>query len=251
MKTRAGVCLFAAVIAAALDAFAGVNLIRNGTFEGTATQADWGSYASHADFSCTDWTFDNPDRAGLGKPNGTWIAKNLAVGAFGLFMQTGTGEVIVRQSLGALSAGTYRVSLSYTARPSHVGATTYIELVEEGGTVTEAGVLSPTATSLQTFSAYVALPAGTYTFRFRQPDPGGDKANCFEGVEVCRCDAAIGDARYLELTDALMAGDAGSTIQWHLDGANASLANASRASVPAARRAACVRSLYYGAIMVE
>lgn len=148
MKTRAGVCLFAAVIAAALDAFAGVNLIRNGTFEGTATQADWGSYANHADFSCTDWMFDNPDRAGLGKPNGTWIAKNLAVGAFGLFMQTGTGEVIVRQSLGALSAGTYRVSLSYTARPSHVGATTYIELVEEGGTVTEAGVLSPTATSL-------------------------------------------------------------------------------------------------------
>ncbi|MBO4286950.1 MAG: hypothetical protein J5985_02155 [Kiritimatiellae bacterium] len=112
--------------------FAGANLIQNGTFEGTATDKTWGAYASagSSKFSCANWDFVNPARAGLGKPDGTWVAKGLAVGTYALFMQTGSGEVIVRQSLGSLSAGTYRVSLSYTARPSHTGATTYIELVE-------------------------------------------------------------------------------------------------------------------------
>ncbi len=228
-RGRAKTSSFARVVAfvlagAAGAAFAGANLIKNGTFEGTGSQSTWGAYANHSTFSCADWTFDRTNRAGLGKPDGTWITKGLAVGTFGLFLQTGSGEVIVRQPLGTLSAGTYRVSFSYTARPSHVGVTTHIELVEDGGTVTSVGVLSPTdPTKLLSFSADVTIPAGSYTFRFRQPDVSGDKANCFEGVVVRRIEATIGENVYYDFYDAMTAASAGSNIVWTTDAPNAVL----------------------------
>ena len=38
------------VLSAAITAHAGANLIKNGTFEGTATQANWGAYATPRTF---------------------------------------------------------------------------------------------------------------------------------------------------------------------------------------------------------
>lgn len=200
MKTRAGVCLFAAVIAAALDAFAGVNLIRNGRFEGAGSQdASWGAYANHATFQCDAWEFLKPGRAGLCKPSSTWTKMNAAaIGPFALFIQThNDGECVVQQSLGALAAGTYRVSFTFSTRSVKNGnVPTYIELVEAGGAVTEVGVAQTEETGEILFLAEVTIPVGTYTFRFRQPQTGTDRANIFEDVVVEQLDARIGDTLY-------------------------------------------------------
>ena len=44
---RIGAC-FAVAVCIAAQAMADDNLIKNGTFEGTASQAAWGAYANHS-----------------------------------------------------------------------------------------------------------------------------------------------------------------------------------------------------------
>ena len=66
-----------ALAGAAGAAFAGENLIKNGTFEGTATQnSSWGAYATAANissgkFRCDNWTFYNSSDGGVTKTEST------------------------------------------------------------------------------------------------------------------------------------------------------------------------------------
>ena len=195
MKTRGGNALFGS-IAAALMAFAataGTELLQNGDFEqSSATDQSWGSYAGKNGYNNPGWTVS--EHGGLAKPNGTWMQSGLAVGSFALFIQTGTGsgEVIVRQNVGALPNGVYRIAFSYTSRPKN-GSTnyladprpvTYVELVEAGGNVISVGSVSTKVSTLSSFAANVFVPAGTYAFRFRQPQTSADRANVFEGVSI-------------------------------------------------------------------
>ena len=213
-------CLIAVVCAVA-QATAGENLIKNGTFEGTASQAAWGAYANHGSFSCADWEFLTPARAGLGKPNGTWMANGLEVGDFALFIQTQTGDanVIVRQKVNVPAAGRYRASFKYTGRPGqYLGATTYAEFVDAKGVVTEVGSVTSTMTGLQTFFGDVTLQAGEYYFQFRQSDSlNADKANVFEDVSL-RPLAAIIEMNgngYDSIAEAMKVSGSGDTITYH------------------------------------
>ena len=226
-------------LSAAITAHAGENLIKNGTFEGTGSQSSWGAYASHSSFSCANWDFPVPSRAGLGTPNGTWIQSGLAVGSFALFIQTnaGSGEVIVRQNVGALPTGVYRIAFSYTSRPKNGNTNyladprpvTYVELVEAGGNVISVGSVSTTVATLSSFAANVFVPAGTYAFRFRQPETSADRANIFEGVSMTRCDARIGEKGYADLASALNAASTNDVIVLATsdDGQDAAISDAS------------------------
>ena len=223
------------VLSAAITAHAGENLIKNGTFEGTGSQSTWGAYANHSSFSCADWDFPVPSRAGLGKPNGTWMQSGLAVGSFALFIQTnaGSGEIIVRQNVGALPTGVYRIAFSYTSRPGNYLKTprpvTYVELVEAGGNVISVGSVSTTVATLSSFAANVFVPAGTYAFRFRQPQTSEDRANVFEGVSMTRFDARIGEKGYADLASALTAASTNDVIVFATsdDGQDAAISDAS------------------------
>ena len=157
-----------------------VNLIKNGTFEGRTTDQTWGSYASREGFQCDNWTFSGG--AGLCKPLTTWtsMAGDL-IGEYALFMQN---ESLAQQSLGALPAGSYRVTFKHAVRNASNTITTYVELVEAGGTTNLVGTVKPGSVYMYVFNAYVQLDAGTYTFQLRQPDAGGDRSNIFEGVMV-------------------------------------------------------------------
>lgn len=226
-------------LSAAITAHAGENLIKNGTFEGTGSQAAWGAYANNSTFSCADWDFPVPDRAGLGKPNGTWMQSGLAVGSFALFIQTnaGSGEVIVRQNVGALPTGVYRIAFSYTSRPKNGNTNyladprpvTYVELVEAGGNVISVGSVSTKVSTLSSFAANVLVPAGTYAFRFRQPQTSEDRANVFEGVSMTRFDARIGEKGYADLASALTAASTNDVIVFATsdDGQDAAISGAS------------------------
>ena len=76
---------------AALTASAGTELLQNGDFEqGNATDQSWGAYATEANinagkYSNPGWTVSSG--GGLAKPNGTWLASDLAVGNWALYLQ--------------------------------------------------------------------------------------------------------------------------------------------------------------------
>ncbi len=217
---------FAVAVCIAAQAMADDNLIKNGTFEGTASQNAWGAYANQGNFSCSDWEFLSPDRAGLGKPNGTWMASGLEVGDFALFIQTQSGNqnVIVRQKVTIQSAGRYRASFKYAGRPGqHLGATTCVEFVDGNGVVTEVGSVTSTMAGLQTFFGDVTLQAGEYYFQFRQSDTlNKDVANVFEDVSLRLLSnvVAIGETGYDNLAVAMTACEIGDTISYHAYGSD-------------------------------
>lgn len=222
---RIGAC-FAVAVCIAAQAMADDNLVKNGTFEGTASQAAWGAYANHSSFSCADWEFLSPDRAGLGKPNGTWMASGLEVGDFALFIQTvgGSPDVIVRQKVTIQSAGRYRASFKYAGRPgSYLGATTYVEFVDGNGVVAEVGSVTSTIAGLQVFFGDVTLQAGEYYFQFRQSDTlNKDVANVFEDVSLRLLSnvVAIGETGYDNLAVAMTVCEIGDTISYHAYGSD-------------------------------
>lgn len=227
-------------LSAAITAHAGENLIKNGTFEGTATQANWGAYATPANvsagkFRCDSWTFYNSSdggvtkiqsTAGLGKSGSTWAPSipSSVAGPYLLFIQASDKvnaphTAYVEQSLGALTAGVYRVSFTYGVRASASPVTTYIEIVDGDGIVFSVGSVNTTSQSAQSFSKDILLPSGTYTFRFRHPFVNTDRSNVFEGVSVVRLDD--------DLAGAMRAAVASDVLLFDTDGAgNATLADA-------------------------
>lgn len=228
-------------LSAAITAHAGENLIKNGTFDdvtvptsGTGADSAWGAYVYAPGFRCANWTFYNSDdggatklqsTAGLCKPSCTWTAMTAAqIGSYGLFIQASNKvnaprTAYVEQSLGALTAGVYRVSFTYAVRASASPITTYIELVDGDGIVFSVGSVNTTSTAAQSFSKDILLPSGTYTFRFRHPFVKTDRSNVFEGVSVVRFDD--------ELADAMRAAVSSDVLLFDTDGAgNATLADA-------------------------
>lgn len=194
------------VLSAAITAHAGANLIKNGTFEGTATQnSSWGAYATAANissgkFRCDNWTFYNStdggvtktdSTAGLGKSGSTW-APNITTqqaGPFVLFIQSSSTSgssvnAYVEQSLGVLTVGVYRVTFTYAVRASGYPVTTYIELVDQDGHVISVGSVKTTVQTAQSFSKDLVVPSGTYTFRLRQPGVSKDSSNIFEAFPL-------------------------------------------------------------------
>ena len=181
------------VLSAAVAAHAGANLIKNGTFDdvtvptsGTGADSAWGAYVYAPGFRCANWTFYNSDdggatklqsTAGLCKPSCTWTAMTAAqIGSYGLFIQASNKvnaprTAYVEQSIGELPAGVYRVTFKYATRPKNGDLPTYVEFVDAQEQVLAVATIRTTATAMQTFSKDVFLPAGTYTFRFRQPFP--------------------------------------------------------------------------------
>ncbi len=241
-------CSFAHAVVLALAgaagaAFAGENLIKNGTFEGTATQANWGAYATAANissgkFRCDNWTFYNSSdggvtktesTAGLGKAASTWTAMTAAqVGTYALFVQSSTGSgssvnAYVEQGLGVLTVGVYRVTFTYAVRNKDNPVTTYIELVDQDGHVISVGSVKTTTTSAQSFSKDLVIPSGTYTFRLRQPGVSKDSSNIFEGISIVRFDddlngamrgAVPGDVIFFDTDGAGNATLSGTNIVW-------------------------------------
>ena len=228
-----------ALAGAAGAAFAGENLIKNGTFEGTGSQAAWGAYATTANissgkFRCDNWTFYNSSdggvtktesTAGLGKAASTWTAMTAAqVGTYALFVQSSTGSgssvnAYVEQGLGVLTVGVYRVTFTYAVRNKDNPVTTYIELVDQDGHVISVGSVKTTTTSAQSFSKDLVIPSGTYTFRLRQPGVSKDSSNIFEGISIVRFDD--------DLAGAMTGAVPGDVIFFDTDGAgNATLADA-------------------------
>lgn len=216
------------VLSAAIAAHAGANLIKNGTFEGTGSQnASWGAYATHSSFSCSNWEFYNSDdggatklgsTAGLCKPSSTWTDMTAAqIGSFALFIQASVNvnaprTAYVEQSIGELPASVYRIGFKYATRPKNGDLPTYVEFVDAQGQVFAVATIRTTSTAAQTFSKDVFLPAGTYTFRFRQPFVGTDRSNVFEDVSVVRLDARIGEKGYIDLATALTAASTNDVI---------------------------------------
>ena len=239
----AAAVLFAAM--APLASFAGANLIKNGTFEGTATQnSSWGAYATAANissgkFRCDNWTFYNSSNggvtktdstAGLGKSGSTW-APNITTqqaGPFVLFIQSSSTSgssvnAYVEQELGVLTVGVYRVTFTYAVRASGSPVTTYIELVDQDGHVISVGSVKTTVQTAQSFSKDLVIPSGTYTFRLRQPGVSKDSSNVFEGVSVVRfdddlagamCGAVPGDVIFFDTDGAGNAALSGTNIVW-------------------------------------
>ena len=229
------------VLSAAITAHAGANLIKNGTFEGTATQnSSWGAYATAANissgkFRCDNWTFYNSSNggvtktdstAGLGKSGSTW-APNITTqqaGPFVLFIQSSSTSgssvnAYVEQSLGVLTVGVYRVTFTYAVRASGNPVTTYIELVDQDGYAISVGSVKTTVQTAQSFSKDLVVPSGTYTFRLRQPGVSKDSSNIFEGISVVRFDD--------DLAGAMTGAVPGDVIFFDTDGAgNATLADA-------------------------
>ena len=229
------------VLSAAIAAHAGANLIKNGTFEGTATQnSSWGAYATAANissgkFRCDNWTFYNSSNggvtktdstAGLGKSGSTW-APNITTqqaGPFVLFIQSSSTSgssvnAYVEQSLGVLTVGVYRVTFTYAVRASGNPVTTYIELVDQDGYAISVGSVKTTVQTAQSFSKDLVVPSGTYTFRLRQPGVSKDSSNIFEGISVVRFDD--------DLAGAMTGAVPGDVIFFDTDGAgNATLADA-------------------------
>ena len=230
-----------AIVATALFAtmvpfasFAGANLIKNGTFDdvtvptsGSGTSSSWGAYSYASGFRCANWNFYNSDdggatklqsTAGLCKPASTWTSMTSAqIGSYGLFIQASNGvnaprTAYVEQSIGTLPTGVYRVTFTYAVRKANTGLTTYIEFVDGNGDVFSAGSVNTSSTAAQSFTKDVFLPAGTYTFRFREPFVGTDRANIFEGVSVVRLDARIGEKGYTDLASALNAASTNDVI---------------------------------------
>jgi hypothetical protein len=104
---------------------AGENLIKNGSFEGAGSFADWGAYATHSSFKCSDWIFYNSSdggktkngaTAGLTRPSSTWTAMTKdQIGDFAVFIQSSSTadsstSVYVEQQIGEIPLGLYRVS---------------------------------------------------------------------------------------------------------------------------------------------
>ena len=231
------------VLSAAVAAHAGANLIKNGTFEGTATQANWGAYATAANissgkFRCDNWTFYNSSdggvtktesTAGLGKAASTWTAMTAAqVGTYALFVQSSTGSgssvnAYVEQGLGVLTVGVYRVTFTYAVRASGNPVTTYIELVDQDGYAISVGSVKTTVQTAQSFSKDLVVPSGTYTFRLRQPGVSKDSSNIFEGISIVRFDddlngamrgAVPGDVIFFDTDGAGNATLSGTNIVW-------------------------------------
>ena len=236
----AAAALFAAM--APLAAFAGANLIKNGTFEGTATQnSSWGAYATAANissgkFRCDNWTFYNSSNggvtktdstAGLGKSGSTW-APNITTqqaGPFVLFIQSSSTSgssvnAYVEQSLGVLTVGVYRVTFTYAVRASGNPVTTYIELVDQDGYAISVGSVKTTVQTAQSFSKDLVVPSGTYTFRLRQPGVSKDSSNVFEGISVVRLDDDLNGAMTAAVSDDVLLFDTDGAGNATLSGTN-------------------------------
>lgn len=236
-------------LSAAITAHAGENLIKNGTFEGTGTQATWGAYATSANvsagkFRCDNWTFYNSSdggvtkldsTAGLGVAGKDWTSLTSdQVGQYVLFIQASVNvnaprTAYVEQSIGELPASVYRIGFKYATRPKNGDLPTYVEFVDAQEQVLAVATIRTTATAMQTFSKDVFLPAGTYTFRFRQPFVGTDRSNVFEDVSVVRLDARIGEKGYADLASALTAASTNDVIVYATtdDAQDASISGAS------------------------
>ena len=230
------------VLSAAITAHAGANLIKNGTFDdvtvptsGSGANSAWGAYSYASGFRCANWTFYNStdggvtkiqSTAGLGKSGSTWAPSipSSVAGPYLLFIQASKDvnaphTAYVEQSLGALTAGVYRVSFTYGVRASGSPITTYIEIVDGDGIVFSLGSVNTTSQSAQSFSKDILLPSGTYTFRFRHPFVNTDRSNVFEGVSVVRLDD--------DLAGAMRAAVSSDVLLFDTDGAgNATLADA-------------------------
>jgi len=204
-----------------LGAYAGENLIKNGTFEGTATANAWGSYANQSGFKCTDWNFLTPNTCGLGTPNGTWMASGLAVGTYALFIQTnGSNESKVAQNV-AVPAGHYHLTFKHTARPNMGGVTATISF----GTNT-LGTINTTATTLQTFTKdFKVETAGTYQLLFYQKGNGADRANVIEDVQLAQFPLAVDDVGYSTFADGMLRANADSTFVYEENGGAATFAS--------------------------
>lgn len=192
-----------------VSVFAGENLIQNGTFEGAASAAGWGGYANSGGFSCAHWTFHQPDRSGLAKPNGTWMTSGLAVGDYACFLQASTKDVTVSQTIPSVPAGNYRLTFKYTARPGYNPGVVEAWL----GDVQIGSRISTTATSLQTFSQDFTFAGGdNVVFKFYSPNQSADRAVVVEAAVLRRLDAAIGTENYLDFAEAMRNAAATNTI---------------------------------------
>ena len=202
-KIGKAVCL-AAVAVVSVQVFAGANLIRNGTFEGSATQHKWGGYWDSKGFSCPGWKFDG--LSGIAKSDGVWVAEKFSVGRYAMFLQPWQ-DVTVSQVIPVLPPGDYRLSFNYVARPNHPG-NTQIWL----GT-RKLGEVESDAT-MRRFSTDFSLSAKqeNVLFKFFSPARDAEKDIAIENVVLQRLDASIGDAKYPDLLTAMIHAADGDTI---------------------------------------
>ena len=192
-----------ALVAAALPASAGTELIQNGDFEqGNATEKVWGGYATSANISAgkysnPGWTVSSG--GGLAKPEGTWLASGLAVGNWALYLQNSAQTAY--QDVTVPAAGTYRLSFNWTARPSHGGQTIHVKF---GDAVLD--TFTTSATVLMHWRKDIEVTAaGTYRLMFESQTSDGDRATCFDAVSLRALDDArvwTGGGNSASITDA-------------------------------------------------
>ena len=196
--------LMAAAAAVSAQVFAGANLIRNGTFEGSATQHKWGGYWDSKGFSCPGWKFEG--LSGIAKSDGVWVAEKFSVGRYAMFLQPWK-DATVSQVIPILPPGDYRLSFNYVARPNHPGNTQiWLGKMKLGEVESDA--------TMRRFSTDFSLSEKqeNVLFKFFSPARDAEKDIAIENVVLQRLDASIGDAKYPDLLTAMIHAADGDTI---------------------------------------
>ncbi|MBQ9429961.1 MAG: autotransporter-associated beta strand repeat-containing protein [Kiritimatiellae bacterium] len=173
-----------------------INLLKNGSFDdGTVVgnnSGNW-SYANGGNgFVNPYWDTSTPNKIGLSKASGTWVASGRGIGKYALFLQTDASSTSeASQTIVVSEPGTYRYAFYYAGRPKYLGATTELRLIYNG-VVTKIASVTTTADTYSVCEGEVTLNnAGSYIFQFYQPTTSGDKANTFDNIIFARCDAGV------------------------------------------------------------
>ena len=196
------VCLVVATVS--VQVFAGANLIRNGTFEGSATQHKWGGYWDSKGFSCPGWKFEG--LSGIAKSDGVWVAEKFSVGRYAMFLQPWK-DATVSQVIPILPPGDYRLSFNYVARPNHPGNTQIWLGTKKLGEVESDATMRHFSTDFS-----LSEKQENVLFKFFSPARDAEKDIAIENVVLQRLDASIGDAKYPDLLTAMIHAADGDTI---------------------------------------
>ena len=196
------VCLVVAAVS--VQVFAGANLIRNGTFEGTATQHKWGGYWDSKGFYCPGWKFEG--LSGIAKSDGVWVAEKYSVGRYAMFLQPWK-DAAVSQVIPSLPPGDYRLSFNYVARPNHPGNTQIWLGTKKLGEVESDATMRHFSTDFS-----LSEKQENVLFKFFSPARDAEKDIAIENVVLQRLDASIGDAKYPDLLTAMIHAADGDTI---------------------------------------
>ena len=179
-------------------AFAGQNLIANGSFE---LDSFSGTYKK--DMVVQGWTLSPRAHSGLTQKGAPWCGSTLPVGKYALLLESMSGSgITAEQTFAVPRPGSYRLSLSCEGRPGTwngqqlYGGTTSISLIHDGVTNTLGSVTGPEGVFTRFVKNVEIAEAGAYTLLLESPPSptpsagynDSSRANIFDNIVFAQND---------------------------------------------------------------